>query len=55
MIFRRIKVHIEKENEFAVALDFFIVVAGIRSAFQITHWSAGRQDMAAEHLLCTAC
>lgn len=39
MIFRRIKSHIEKENWFAVALDFFIVVVGILIAFQITNGS----------------
>ena len=44
MIFRRIKAHIEKENWFAVAIDFFIVVIGILIAFQITNWSTARHD-----------
>lgn len=44
MIFRRIRAHIEKENWFAVALDFFIVVAGILIAFQITNWNDARSD-----------
>lgn len=39
MIFRRVKAHIEKENWFAVFIDFLIVVLGILLAFQITNWS----------------
>ncbi|NNC37935.1 MAG: hypothetical protein EX271_06755 [Acidimicrobiales bacterium] len=31
------------QNWFAVALDFFIVVAGILIAFQITNWNEARQ------------
>ena len=30
MIFRRVKAHIEKENWFAVGVDFFIVMVGFR-------------------------
>jgi len=44
MIFRRVKAHVEKENWFAVALDFFIVVVGILIAFQITSWNEARTD-----------
>ncbi len=53
MIFRRIKAHIEKENWFAVALDFVIVVVGILLAFQITNWSDARADRAQEQILLT--
>ena len=44
MILRRLTQHVKDQNWFAVALDFVIVVAGILIAFQITHWSAARQD-----------
>ena len=43
MLFRRIKAHIEKENWFAVFIDFLIVVVGILIAFQITNWSEQRK------------
>ena len=43
MLFRRIKAHIEKENWFAVFIDFLIVVVGILIAFQITEWNEQRQ------------
>jgi len=42
MILRRLTQHIKDQNWFAVALDFFIVVAGILIAFQITNWNEGR-------------
>jgi hypothetical protein len=42
MILRRITKHVKDQNWFAVALDFFIVVAGILIAFQITNWNEGR-------------
>ncbi len=48
MILRRITKHVKTQNWFAVALDFFIVVAGILIAFQITNWSEARQDRAEE-------
>ncbi len=44
MLLRRIKAHIEKENWFAVFIDFLIVVVGILIAFQITEWSEQRQE-----------
>ncbi|NHK28181.1 hypothetical protein FF098_009725 [Parvularcula flava] len=44
MIFRRIKAHIEKENWFAVFLDFLIVVSGVVIGVQIGNWNADRQD-----------
>lgn len=42
MILRRITQHVKEQNWFAVGLDFFIVVAGILIAFQITNWSEAR-------------
>lgn len=44
MIRRRLTKHVKDQNWFAVVLDFFIVVAGILIAFQITNWNTGRQD-----------
>jgi hypothetical protein len=44
MLLRRITKHITDQNWFAVFLDFFIVVAGILIAFQITNWSDAQQD-----------
>jgi hypothetical protein len=43
---------VKDQNWFAVALDFFIVVAGILIAFQITNWNEGRrnQDLAAGYI-----
>ena len=35
--------HIREQNWFAVFLDFFIVVAGILIAFQITEWNEARK------------
>lgn len=50
MLFRRIKAHVEKENWFAVFVDFFIVVVGILIAFQIEAWA----DRQATHKATTA-
>ncbi|WP_371195270.1 hypothetical protein [Glaciecola sp. SC05] len=44
MILRRLTQHIKEQNWFAVCLDFVIVIFGILIAFQITNWSAARQD-----------
>ena len=44
MLLRRITKHVREQNWFAVALDFFIVVAGILIAFQITEWNEARTD-----------
>lgn len=46
MLLRSLTKHVKDQNWFAVALDFFIVVAGILIAFQITNWSEGRQTRA---------
>lgn len=44
MILRSITKHVRDQNWFAVGLDFVIVVVGILIAFQISNWSAARQD-----------
>ena len=44
MLLRSLTKHIREQNWFAVALDFFIVVAGILIAFQITNWNDQRGD-----------
>ncbi len=46
MILRRITQHVKDQNWFAVGLDFFIVVAGILIAFQITNWNDVRLERA---------
>lgn len=50
MLFRRIKSHIEKENWFAVFIDFCIVVIGVFIGIQVANWNAStfeRQEEAA--------
>ena len=42
MLFRRIKSHIEKENWFAVFIDFCIVVVGVFLGIQIGNWNEAR-------------
>ena len=49
MRLRSLTKHIREQNWFAVALDFFIVVAGILIAFQITNWNEGNADRRAEY------
>jgi len=44
MLLRSITKHVKIQNWFAVFLDFFIVVAGILIAFQITNWDAERAE-----------
>ena len=51
MILRRITQHVKEQNWFAVFLDFFIVVAGILIAFQITNWNEARRDVREEAAL----
>ena len=48
MLLRSLTKHVKDQNWFAVALDFFIVVAGILIAFQITNWNEGRGSRALE-------
>ena len=54
MLLRSITKHVKDQNWFAVALDFFIVVAGILIAFQITNWNEGRQDAKNRELIIDA-
>lgn len=44
MIFRRVKAHIEKENWFAVGIDFCIVVIGVFIGIQVANWNEARVD-----------
>ena len=48
MLLRSITKHVRDQNWFAVALDFFIVVAGILIAFQINNWNEARQERSLE-------
>ena len=49
MLLRSITKHVKDQNWFAVFLDFFIVVAGILIAFQITNWSERQGDREREY------
>lgn len=52
MIFRRLKAHIEKENWFAVFIDFAIVVIGVFIGIQVANWNeSNAQRAGAEKLL----
>lgn len=44
MILRRIKAHVEKENWFAVGIDFVIVVVGVFIGIQVANWNEARSD-----------
>ena len=44
MILRRIKAHVEKENWFAVGIDFAIVVIGVFIGLQVANWNEARAD-----------
>ncbi len=48
MLRRRITEHIKAQNWTAIGLDFFIVVAGILIAFQITNWNEARDARSLE-------
>ncbi len=48
MIFRRVKAHIEKENWFAVSVDFFIVVVGVFIGIQVANWNESLADLERE-------
>ena len=48
MLLRSITKHVREQNWFAVFLDFFIVVAGILIAFQITEWNDERAERVQE-------
>ena len=42
MLLRRIKAHVEKENWFAVGIDFCIVVVGVFIGIQVANWNEVR-------------
>ena len=44
MLLRSLTKHVKDQNWFAVFLDFFIVVAGILIAFQITNWNEAQTN-----------
>ena len=44
MILRRIKAHVEKENWFAVGIDFCIVVVGVFIGLQVGNWNEARSE-----------
>lgn len=48
MIFRRIKAHFEKENWFAVGVDFFIVVVGVFVGLQVQTWNQAQNHKQTE-------
>ncbi len=48
MLLRSISKHVRNQNWLAVGLDFFIVVAGILIALQISNWNEARQARAQE-------
>ncbi|MDB2438095.1 hypothetical protein N9W89_05225 [Hellea sp.] len=49
MLFRRIKAHVEKENWFAVGIDFLIVVVGVFIGIQVANWNEDQGRKAQEH------
>ena len=51
MLLRRITQHVKDQNWFAVGLAFFIVVAGILIAFQISNWNAAREEQVSQKLV----
>ncbi|NNC37908.1 MAG: hypothetical protein EX271_09120 [Acidimicrobiales bacterium] len=53
MIFRRIKSHIEKENWFAVFIDFAIVVIGVFIGIQVANWNDVATERADERQVLT--
>ena len=54
MILRRIKAHVEKENWFAVAIDFCIVVIGVFIGIQVANWNEARANAAKEKIILAA-
>ena len=44
MILRRLKAHVEKENWFAVFIDFAIVVIGVFIGIQVANWNEARSE-----------
>lgn len=50
MILRRLKAHVEKENWFAVAIDFLIVVIGVFIGLQVANWNEARLNTSEERV-----
>ena len=44
MLLRRVKAHIQKEDWFAVFIDFIIVVVGVHIGIQLGNWNTERAD-----------
>jgi len=53
MILARLSRAVREQNWFAVVLEFFVVVAGVLLAFQISQWAEHRADAEREALLLT--
>ena len=51
MLLRLIKAHVEKENWFAVAIDFAIVVLGVFIGIQVANWNESRSAAQSEERL----
>jgi hypothetical protein len=51
MILRRLKAHIEKENWFAVGIDFCIVVVGVFIGIQVANWNDARSEAQRERVM----
>ena len=51
MIFRRLKAHVEKENWFAVFIDFCIVVIGVFIGIQVANWNEANAAKERERIL----
>jgi hypothetical protein len=51
MILRRLKAHVEKENWFAVGVDFCIVVIGVFIGIQVANWNEARAANERERML----
>ena len=51
MLLRRVKSHIEKENWFAVFIDFIIVVVGVFIGIQVANWNEEQSDKKTVSLL----
>jgi hypothetical protein len=51
MILRRLKAHVEKENWFAVGIDFCIVVIGVFIGIQVANWNETRSEVQRERVM----
>ncbi len=53
MLLRRVNEHVKSQNWTAVAVDFFIVVAGVFIGLQVSNWNQDRTDRRDETRLLT--